>query len=163
MRGNEAISSVEVQGTLSSRKRDRDLESVQALSEKGNLHAQQDAVETCPFENRCGPALLRSNTNSPRDCWDENRSGCRASTTDLATAATSGVLIVPLALDQEDPASQEDTAKTDSVEAPFLAIPGSRAISTDFETVVSTASAAVVALCFAGPRGRFTNTNRLHA
>ena len=39
-------------------------------------------------------------------------------------------LLVPFALDQEDPASSEDTANTDSVEALFFAIPRGRASST---------------------------------
>ena len=54
-------------------------------------------------------------------------SGGRASSTDFATAIIWAVLVMPLALHQEDPASLEDTANTDSVEALFFAIPGGRA------------------------------------
>ena len=64
-------------------------------------------------------------------------SGGRASATHFATAPISAVLVVPLA----DPASPEDTANTDSVEALHFAIPGGRASPTDLATFGGTALA----------------------
>ena len=68
---------------------------------------------------------------------DPKRPSGRASATDSATAATSGVLVVPPALDPSDLASPGDTAKTDSVKALSLAISGGRASTAGFATAVA--------------------------
>ena len=51
MRGNESISSVE--GTMSRGKSDRDLESVQILSERRKLHAYPEKKHKLAFQGEC--------------------------------------------------------------------------------------------------------------
>ena len=51
MRGNESIASVEV--TLSRGKRDRDLESVQTLSERRNLHVYLEQKAELAVQGAC--------------------------------------------------------------------------------------------------------------
>ena len=53
--------------------------------------------------------------------------------------AVAAALFAPLALIREEPASSEDFANSDSVEALYFTIPGGRASPTGFATLVTSA------------------------
>ena len=65
MRGNESISSVE--GTLSRGKRDRDLESVQTLSEKRKLHVHREQKAEFTVQGECAAQRRLSEAEAHMD------------------------------------------------------------------------------------------------
>ena len=74
MRGSESISSVE--GTLSRGKRDRDLESVQTLSERRNLHAHLEQKAELAVQGECAAQRRLSEAEAEMNIrnWEQRNS-----------------------------------------------------------------------------------------